>query len=239
MEGLRVIGDPNEYAKRYHEADELLYIDTVASLYGRNNLSSIVERTSRDIFIPITVAGGIRSVEDVHQLFASGADKVGVNTAAIRRPELISEIANRYGSQAVTVSIEAKRTKDGWEAYTDCGRERTGRQVLGWIREAIDRGAGEILLTSVDQEGTLAGFDLELIRTCAGSVPVPFVVSGGCGTVGHISEALESGADAVAVASVLHYNKLTIGDIREHLESKFQNRRSQARGTETRSDSRV
>src|SRR3990167_4311744 len=160
MEGLRVIGDPNEYALKYQDADELLFVDVVASLYGRNNLASLIERATERVFIPVTVGGGIRSLEDCRRLFNSGADKVAINTAAMRNPKLIYQISQRYGSQAVVVSIEAKRTTNGWEAYTDNGRERTHKDAVEWAHEAVRLGAGEILITSVDQEGTMAGFDL-------------------------------------------------------------------------------
>jgi len=234
MEGLRVVGDPNEYALKYQDADELLFIDVVASLYGRNNLAELVERTTEGVFIPVTVGGGIRSLEDCRRLFNSGADKVAVNTAAIRSPHLISQIANRYGSQAVVVSIEAKRVPSGWEAYTDNGRERTGRDAVEWAHEAVRLGAGEILITSIDQEGTMAGFDLELISSLR-DLPCPIVASGGMGSFRHLEEALKSGADAIACASVLHYNKLTIGEIREYIEKQFSDQgRSQARGEEAR-----
>jgi cyclase len=221
LEGLRVIGDPNEYAKRYRKADELLYIDSVASLYGRNNLSEIVERTTRDIFIPVTVGGGIRSLEDVRNLLNRGADKVAINTAAIRRPGLITEISSRYGAQALVISIEAKRVPGGWECYTDNGRERTGKDVLEWAREAVSLGAGELLLTSIDQEGTMKGFDCELISRIGPTVDVPVIACGGMGNLRHLHDVLDAGANAVAFASVLHYNKLTLGEIREYLESEF------------------
>ena len=240
MEGLRVIGDPNEYARRYKDADELLYIDTVASLYGRNNLLDILEGTSRDIFIPLTAGGGIRSIEDVSRLFGSGADKIAVNTGALKNPALVSVIAERYGSQAVVVSIEAKRVPGGWECYTDNGRERTGRDVLSWSEEAIERGAGELLVTSIDQEGTMKGFDCELIREVASRSPVPIIACGGMGTIQHAHDVLDAGADAIAFASVLHYNKLTLGEIRESLESKFpDSRKGRARREETRPQGRV
>ena len=235
LEGLRVIGDPNEYARRYTDADELLYIDTVASLYGRNNLLEVVERTSREVFIPVTVGGGIRSIEDVSRLFGSGADKVAVNTGALKNPALVSSIAERYGSQAIVVSIEAKRTAHGWECYTDNGREKTGIDVLRWARQAVERGAGELLVTSVDQEGTMKGFDCELIRQVSSECPIPVVACGGMGNIQHAHDALDAGADAIAFASVLHYNKLNLGEIRESLESKFPSgRRGRARREEDR-----
>ncbi len=157
LEGLRVIGDPQLFAQKYYQdgADELIYIDSVASLYGRNNLVDIVKHTAQNIFIPLTVGGGVRSVEDANLLLRSGADKVAINTACMSNPSLINELANRFGSQCVVLSIEAKKTSKGhWEAYTDNGREKTGKDVLSWVLEAVERGVGEVLLTSVDQEGT-------------------------------------------------------------------------------------
>ena len=218
LEGLRVIGDPHEHAVRYYEAgaDELIYMDIVASLYGRNNLSDIISRAAKDVFIPITVGGGIRSVDDARRILRSGADKVAINTAAIARPALITEVAHRFGSQAMVLSIEAKQVGEGrWEAYTDNGRERTGLDVLEWVRRGIELGAGEILLTAVDREGTRSGFDLELIRRVSDSVPVPVIAGGGMGSVEHFVAAATAGhADAIAMADVLHYKKVTVGDIR-------------------------
>lgn len=156
LEGLRVMGDPQEFAIRYYEAgaDELVYMDIVASLYGRNNLSDIIRRTADQVFIPITVGGGIRSVDDARHILRSGADKVAINTAAIARPELVTEVARRFGSQAMVLSIEAKQVGPGkWEAYTDNGRERTGLDVIEWVKRGVELGAGEVLLTSVDREG--------------------------------------------------------------------------------------
>lgn len=230
MEGLRVVGKPVDLAKKYaQEADEILYIDTVASLYGRNQLTALLEETTNDVFVPITVGGGIGSVGHAETVFKSGADKVAINTAAIRSPSVISGISNRIGAQGVVVSIQAKRTSQGWEAYTDCGRERTGRDAVAWAEEAVDRGAGEILLTSIDQEGTQKGFDLDLIYACS-DIPVPLVACGGMGTIEHAKQALDAGADAIALASALHYNKLTIGEIREHLERHLQTRSLEGRG---------
>jgi len=235
MEGLRVVGDPNKYALKYHDADELLFIDVVASLYGRNNLAELIERATDRVFIPVTVGGGIRTLEDVRRVFNSGADKVAINTAAMRNPQLIYQISQRYGSQAVVVSIEAKRVPSGWEAYTDNGRERTHKDAVEWAFEAERLGAGELLVTSVDQEGTMRGFDLDLIGRIAPHVSVPVVACGGMGTLQHLFDALAVGADAVACASVLHYDKLTIGEIREYIEKQFSDQgRSQARGEEAR-----
>jgi len=219
LEGLRVIGDPQEYAIKYYEAgaDELVYMDIVASLYGRNNLSDIISRAAENVFIPITVGGGIRSVEDARHILRSGADKVAINTAAVARPELISEVAHRFGSQAMVLSIEAKQVAVGrWEVYTDNGRERTGLDVLEWVQQGVGLGAGEILLTSVDREGTRKGFDLDLIRQVSQAVSVPVIASGGMGsTDDFVAAALEGLADAVAMADVLHYNRLGLNEIRE------------------------
>lgn len=218
LEGLRVMGDPQQFALRYYEAgaDELVFMDIVASLYGRNNLSDIIRRTADQVFIPITVGGGIRSVDDVRHILRSGADKVAINTAAIARPELISEVARRFGSQAMVLSIEAKQIAPGrWEAYTDNGRERTGLDVIEWVRRGVEYGAGEILLTSVDREGTRKGFETDLIRQVSEAVPVPVIASGGMGSTADFVAAATAGkADAVAMADVLHYQRLALDDIR-------------------------
>ena len=219
LEGLRVIGDPQEHAIRYYEAgaDELVYMDIVASLYGRNNLSDIISRAARNVFIPITVGGGIRSVDDARHILRSGADKVAINTAAIARPELITEVAHRFGSQAMVLSVEAKQIAAGkWEAYTDNGRERTGLDVLEWVRRGVELGAGEILVTAVDREGTRAGFDIDLMRQVSQAVPVPVIASGGMGSIEHFLEVAEKGmVDAVSMADVLHYKRMTIAEIRQ------------------------
>jgi imidazole glycerol-phosphate synthase subunit HisF len=218
LEGLRVIGDPQHYAKRYYEAgiDELIYMDTVASLYGRNNLTEIVRSAARDVFVPMTVGGGVRSVADAKTLLRAGADKVAVNTAAVRRPELVTEIAHHFGSQCMVLSIEAKRTAPGrWEAYTDNGREKTGLDVADWVRRGVDLGAGEILLTSVDQEGTRKGFDIELLRTVSGLVQVPVIASGGMGKPEHVVDVVRLGsADAVAIADAFHYGRYSVEEVR-------------------------
>lgn len=218
LEGLRIVGDPQEYARRYYEAgaDELVYMDIVASLYGRNSLTEIIKRAAQDIFIPMTVGGGVRSVDDARDLLRAGADKVAINTAAIRRPELITEISRRFGSQCMVLSIEAKRIAENkWEAYTDNGRERTGLDVLEWAQKGCELGAGEIMLTSVDQEGTRKGFDLALVKAVAGSVPIPVIASGGMGTPEHLVQVVQEGlADAVAMADILHYNRSSLPQIR-------------------------
>jgi imidazole glycerol-phosphate synthase subunit HisF len=219
LEGLRIVGDPEEYAIYYYEqgADELLYIDVVASLYGRNNLSDIVKKTVKNVFIPITVGGGIRSVEDVHHILRSGADKVAINTAVTRNPGLITEVSKYFGSQCMVLSIEAKCIdKYKWEVFTDNGRERTGKNVIDWAKEAVDMGAGEILLTSIDQEGTQKGFDLELVQAVSEEVSVPVIASGGMGSIQHMLDVIKvAKADAVSMAHVLHYNKIGLSEIRK------------------------
>lgn len=223
LEGLRVMGDPAEHAVRYYQegADELLYVDIVASLYERNSLVDVVERTAAQIFVPLTVGGGIRSLEDINRLLRAGADKVALNTAAIRRPELLQEASRVFGSQCIVLSIEAKRQPSGgWEAYTDNGRERTGLDAIEWARRAIDLGAGELLLTSVDMEGTRRGFDLELIAALGPTLPVPVIACGGAGTTDHVAAALRAGADAVSVASILHYRVETVGSLKKSLAAQ-------------------
>ncbi len=222
LEGLRKIGNPNEYALKYYNqgADGLIMMDIVASLYGRNNLLHIVEKACENVFIPITVGGGVRSLEDVQAALNSGADKVAINTGALNNPELINEVANDFGSQCMVLSIEAKKTPDGWECYTDNGRERTGKGVLEWAKEAVDRGAGEILLTSVDQEGTKKGFDSELTKLIATEVSVPVIASGGFGELSHLTQVVNEGkADAIAFADALHYDRYNIQQIKEHMEN--------------------
>jgi len=217
LEGLRVIGDPQTYARRYYEngIDEILYMDIVASLYNRNSLAEIVSHTARNVFIPLTVGGGVRSVDDVRALLRAGADKVAVNTAAVRTPQLITEIARRFGSQCMVLGIEAKRSKSGeWEALTDNGREHTGLDAIEWAKRGVELGAGEILLTSVDQEGTRKGFDLALVRAVSTAVPIPVIASGGMGSTDDFIRVVRDGkADAVAIAGVLHYDRVSIQQV--------------------------
>ena len=218
LEGLRVIGSPNEHALRYYlqGADELIYMDCVASLYGRNNLREIVTAAARDVFVPMTVGGGVRSVDDVRDLLRCGADKVAINTAAVARPQLIGEAAQRFGSQCVVLSVEAKQMARGrWEAYTHNGREPTGLDAIEWVKRAVALGAGEVLLTSVDREGTRRGFDIPLVRAVTAEVSVPVIASGGMGKVDDLVAVVhDAEADAVAMADILHYQRSTIGDIR-------------------------
>jgi cyclase len=218
LEGLRIVGDPEVYARGYDKegVDELLFMDAVASLYGRNNLESLVERVSQRVFCPITVGGGIRSIEDASKMLRAGADKVAINTAAIKRPELITEISEKFGSQCMVLQVDAKKADGFYEVYIDGGREKTGRNVTEWVEEATALGAGEILLTSIDHEGTRKGYDLDLIKAIKTNIPV--VASGGCGNPMHCVEAIKAGADAVACADILHYRRHSLEDIRELME---------------------
>ncbi len=213
MEGLRVLGKPEYFARLYYEqgADELVYMDVVASLYGRNSLADIVERTSREIFVPLTVGGGLRTIDDIRDILRAGADKVSLNTAVINDPDLIAQAAKRFGSSTILVSIEAMRLPDGtYEAYTETGREKTGVDAFEWAVRAVELGAGELMVTSIDNEGTGNGYDLELTRRIAESVPVPVIACGGAGSPGDVRDVLDEGAaDAVSMASILHYGSLT------------------------------
>lgn len=209
LEGLRVLGSPDDFAEYYYEngADELFYQDVVASLYERNSLEEVIRRTAEKVFIPITVSGGLRSLSDVDNVLKAGADKVCINTACLKRPEFISEIAEKYGSSTVVVAVETIKQPDGnYLAFVDNGREHTGVDALEWISKAQELGAGEILITSVDREGTGEGFDLELIEKASELVSVPLIVHGGAGKKEDILELCnKTKADGVAIASVLHY----------------------------------
>lgn len=219
LEGLRVVGDPQLHAEKYYHdgADEIIYMDTVASLYGRNNLIDVVTRTAEHVFVPMTVGGGIRSVEDARSLLRAGADKVAINTAAIKDPTLISHLSDVWGSSTIVLSIEAKKTASGkWEAYTDNGRERTGLDVVQWAEQGAKLGAGEIFLTSVDQEGTKKGFDCELVNAVTNNVDIPVVASGGFGQLEHLKDLMQfSRPTGVAIADSLHYNRFTFAQIRD------------------------
>jgi imidazole glycerol-phosphate synthase subunit HisF len=217
LEGLRKLGDPRDFAERYYAdgVDEIIYIDAVASLYNRNTIIDLVRHTAENVFIPITAGGGVRSVEDARVLLRAGADKVAINTAAIHRPGLIAEMAEHFGSQCMVLSIQAKRRGERWEAYCDQGREHTGLDAIEWATRGQGLGAGEILLTSVDREGTREGFDLALTRTVIEAVNIPVIASGGMGSFGHLLEVTREGrAHAVAMAHVLHYGETSIPEIR-------------------------
>ncbi|RED54099.1 imidazole glycerol phosphate synthase subunit HisF [Aestuariispira insulae] len=222
LEGLRVIGDPQEYAVKYYKAgaDELLYMDIVASLYDRNNLANIVEKASRDVFIPMTVGGGVRSVEDAKTLLRAGADKVAINTAALKRPELVREMAETFGAQCMVLSVEAKRKPSGgWEAYYDNGREHSGRDVIDWVRQGAEFGAGELLITSVDQEGTRKGYDIELVAAVTQAVDLPVIASGGMGSVSDLTKLVEQAVpDAVSMADILHYERIGLVEMKAELK---------------------
>jgi cyclase len=217
------MGSPNEYALNYYSqgADELIYMDCVASLYGRNHLGEIIKEAVKDIFIPITVGGGIRSIENVRAILRSGADKVAINTAAVADSKIVSDVARQFGSQCMVLSIEAKKVgNDQWEVYTDNGRERTGLDVIEWAKFCVSQGAGEILLTSVDREGTRKGFDIELVNAVSAIVNVPVIASGGMGKPEDLLQVVfEGGADAVAMADILHYKRAEIGDLRTLAEA--------------------
>ncbi len=218
LEGLRVVGDPQVHAEKYYNdgADEIIYMDTVASLYGRNNLLDVVTRATEHVFVPMTVGGGIRSVEDARALLRAGADKIAINTAAVKDPSLITKISDVWGASTIVLSIEAKQTAPGkWEAYTDNGRERTGLDVVQWAEQGAQLGAGEIFLTSVDQEGTKNGFDCQLVSAVTKLVDIPVVASGGFGKLDHLSELMKvSKPTGVAIADSLHYKKFNFNEIR-------------------------
>jgi cyclase len=226
--GLRDAGDPVELARRYDEqgADELTFLDITASSGGRETTYEVVRRTAEQVFIPLTVGGGVRSVADVDALLRAGADKVGVNTAAIARPQLISEIAQRFGNQVLVLSADARRvppgeqpTPSGFEVTTHGGRQGTGIDAIDWLRRAADLGAGEILLNSMDADGTKDGFDLELIRLARAAVSLPVIASGGAGTAEHFPPAVAAGADAVLAASVFHFGVLTVEAVKACLRA--------------------
>ena len=219
---LRDAGDPVELARLYGEqgADELTFLDISASSQGRETTYEMVTRTAETVFIPLTVGGGVRGVDDVDRLLRAGADKVGINTGAITRPEAIDEIAGRFGNQVVVLSLDARREAgqpSGFGVTTHGGRQSAGLDAIAWCREAVERGAGEILLNSMDRDGTTDGFDLEMIEAVRSVVDVPVIASGGAGTVEHFVDACRAGADAVLAASVFHYGTLTVAQIKEGL----------------------
>lgn len=221
MEGFRRIGDPSDFATLYYEqgADEINYHDIVASLYERNSISELVSETAESVFVPITVGGGVRSVANATGLVRLGADKICINTAALRDPSLVSDIAKMLGSQAVVIGVEAKSKNGNYQVMTDCGRENTGRNVLDWVLEAQALGAGEILLTSIDREGTKSGFDLELIGQVRKACSIPIIAHGGAGQPIDAVRAHDAGADGVAVASVLHSGQFRVEDFKSALSS--------------------
>ena len=218
---LRDAGDPVELASRYEQqgADELVFLDITASAEKRETMVQLARRTADEVFIPFTIGGGIRSVEDAQAVLGAGADKVSVNSAAVQRPELIGEMAEIFGAQCVVLAIDARKVAGGdYEVFVNGGRTPTGRDAVEWVREGVERGAGEILLTSMDRDGTEDGYELELTRRVSDAVDVPVIASGGAGTLDHLVEAIEvGGADAVLAASIFHYGTYSIGEAKARL----------------------
>lgn len=221
--GLRDAGDPVELAKRYdlERADELVFLDITASHEGRGTMVEVAKSCASQVFIPFTVGGGIRTVEDMRVMLAAGADKISVNSAAVKNPQLIAEGAKRFGSQCVVLAVDAKRSDNGWEIYVNGGRKPTGIDCLEWVKRGVALGAGEILLTSMDADGTKDGYDIELTRAVSEAVNVPVIASGGAGELAHFYDVLVDGkADAVLAASVFHYGKYTIRQVKEYLRGR-------------------
>ena len=221
--GLRDAGDPVELAERYDDegADELVFLDITASHEARETIVDLARRTADNVFIPFTIGGGIRSANDAQAVLDAGADKVSINSAALARPELIGELAEVFGAQCVVVAIDAKRSNGGWDVYVNGGRDKAeGRDAVGWAREAAERGAGEILLTSMDRDGTTDGYDIELTSAVANAVGVPVIASGGAGELDHLVEGIEEGgADAVLCASIFHYGSYTVAEAKERMRA--------------------
>jgi imidazole glycerol-phosphate synthase subunit HisF len=220
--GLRDAGDPVEVAARYDEegADELAFLDITASHEKRPILLEVVRRTAETVFMPLTVGGGVRELGDIRALLIAGADKVSINTAAVARPEFVREAAERFGTQCIVVAIDAKRAADRWEVFTHGGRTPTGLEAVEWAGRMEDYGAGEILLTSMDRDGTKLGYDLVLTRAIARAVRVPVIASGGAGSLSHLYEGLAAGADAALAASIFHYREFTIREAKEYLAAR-------------------
>ena len=221
--GLRDAGDPVEQAKAYDEmgADELIFLDISATHEGKETMLDVVRRVAEQVFLPLTVGGGIRSVEDARLALLAGADKIGINSSAVSNPELLSQSAKKFGNQCIVLAIDAKKKGGSWEVYTHGGRKATGLDAIEWAKRGVEMGAGEILLTSMDADGTLAGYNLELTRAIADAVNVPVIASGGAGNVGHFAEAVTiGGADAALAASLFHDKVLTIAEVKEELRRR-------------------
>lgn len=221
---IKDAGDPVEVARRYNleGADEITFLDITASSDQRETMVHVVEKVASEVFIPLTVGGGVRAIADVQRLLSAGADKVAINTAAVHRPELVKEASSHYGSQCIVVAVDAKQVEDGaeprWEIFTHGGRKKTGLDAIGWCRKMAEYGAGEILLTSMDRDGTRDGFDLALTRTVAAAIPIPVVASGGVGNLDHLVEGVvEGGADAVLAASIFHFGEHTVGEAKSRM----------------------
>lgn len=221
---LRDAGDPVEIAKKYSDegADEICFLDITASHEERKTMIDVVERTAAEVFVPLTVGGGVRTIEDVRQMLLAGADKVSINTAAVNDPDFVKRASGRFGSQCIVVAIDARRVSDGkWEVYTHGGRKPTGIDAIEWAKRMEEYGAGEILLTSMDKDGTKSGYDIPLTRAVSRNVSIPVIASGGAGSLDHLSEGVSDGeADAVLVASIFHYGEHTIRDAKEFMSSK-------------------
>ncbi|BCD61212.1 imidazole glycerol-phosphate synthase subunit HisF [Nitratiruptor sp. YY08-26] len=221
--GLKDAGDPVEVAKRYNEegADEITFLDITATYEERDTIVHIVEEVAKEVFIPLTVGGGIRQLEDIYKLLAVGCDKVSINSAAVKNPEFVNEAAKRFGSQCIVVAIDAKRVGDSWHVFTAGGRHDSGKNAIEWAKEVYDRGAGEILLTSMDADGTKAGYDLELTRAISDAVEIPVIASGGAGTMEHIKDAFTKGhADAALAASIFHFKEIDITELKQYLQNE-------------------
>ena len=221
--GLRDAGDPVELAARYDAegADELVFLDITASSDARDTMVDVVARVAEQVFIPFTVGGGVRDASDVRRMLRAGADKVSFNTRAVASPEIVAQGADEFGSQCIVVAIDARRAARGWEVYTHGGRKPTGLDAVSWAEEVVGLGAGEILLTSMDRDGTKAGYDCELLRAVGGAVPVPVIASGGVGTLEHLYEGLaDGGASAVLAASIFHFGQHSVGEAKEYLASR-------------------
>jgi cyclase len=218
---LKDAGDPVEIARRYNEAgaDELTFLDITASSDNRDLILHIIEAVASEVFIPLTVGGGVRAVADVQRLLNAGADKVGINTSAVTNPQLVQEASDRYGSQCIVVAIDAKRVGDHWEVFTHGGRKATGLDAIEWACRMADFGAGELLLTSMDRDGTRSGFDLELTRAISDAVAIPIIASGGVGTLQHLVDGVREGrADAVLAASIFHFGEYTVGEAKRYMK---------------------
>jgi len=223
FENLRFAGDPVEHARFYSNegADELVFLDISATIEGRKTMIDVVKKVAEVVFIPLTVGGGIKSIQDIENLLKAGADKVSINTAAVKNPSLIKEGAKKFGSQCIVVAIDGKRKGDSWEVYIESGKTPTGLDVIEWAKKVEDLGAGEILLTSIDMDGTQQGYDIELTRKVSENINIPVIASGGAGKLEHLYEVIVEGkASAVLLASVLHYRKFTIQQIKDFLKNK-------------------
>lgn len=221
LEGLRKVGNPNELAETYYQngIDEIIFMDAVASLYDRNNLFDVIKQASKEVFVPIVIGGGIRTLDDIEEALNAGADKVAINTGGIKDPALLKKAVQKYGSQCIVASIESKKIQDSWECYVDTGREKTNIKVMDWIEKICEIGCGELMLTSIDAEGTQKGFETELIEKVNKAIDIPLIVSGGMGKLDHLKAITDMNpqVSAVAFASVLHYSKLTIPEIKSTL----------------------